>query len=50
MQHLRYYFHTYKSRRIRMVDLNEVDLDAKNVKTISMQAEETIEDVSKTAE
>jgi hypothetical protein len=36
----------FKSRVIRVVDLKKVDLDAKNVRTISMQQEETIEDLS----
>ena len=49
VRNLRYYFHTYKSRTIRMVDLNKVDLNAKNLKTISMGQEETVEDLSKTA-
>jgi choloylglycine hydrolase len=49
VKHLRYYFHTYKSRVIRMVDLNKMDFNAKNLKTISMGQNETIEDVSKAA-
>ncbi len=48
LKHLRYYFNTYKSRVIRMVDLNKLDLAAKTLKTISMGQEETIEDLSKT--
>ena len=46
LANLRYYFHTYANRQIRMIDLGEVDLDAKDVKTISMAAAEQIEDVS----
>ncbi|HTU25259.1 MAG TPA: choloylglycine hydrolase family protein [Pirellulales bacterium] len=42
----RYYFRTYTNSRIRMVDLKAVNLDAKQIKTISMQGEEQIEDVS----
>ena len=49
VKNLRYYFHTYKSRTIRMVDLNKVDLNAKDLKTISMGQDETVEDLSKTA-
>ena len=49
VKHLRYYFHTCKSRVIRIVDLNKVDLSGKGIKTISMGQEETIEDLSKTA-
>ena len=30
MKNLRYYFNTYKSRVIRMVDLNKVDMNAKD--------------------
>lgn len=48
LKHLRYYFNTYKSRVIRMVDLNKLDLNAKNTKTISMGQEETVEDLSRT--
>jgi choloylglycine hydrolase len=49
MKNLRYYFHTYKSRVIRMVDLSKVDFSAKNLKTIPMGQDEAIEDVSKLA-
>jgi choloylglycine hydrolase len=45
LQNLRYYFHTFQSRRIRMVDLNKADFDAKEIKTISMREKEVIEDV-----
>jgi choloylglycine hydrolase len=48
LKHLHYYFNTYKSRVIRMVDLNKVDMNAKSLKTISMGQEETVEDLSKT--
>ena len=48
MKHLRYYFNTYKSRVIRMIDLGKLDLNAKSLKTISMGQEETVEDLSKT--
>jgi choloylglycine hydrolase len=47
MKNLRYYFNTYKSRVIRMVDLNQMNLDAKGLKTISMGQEETVEDLSR---
>jgi choloylglycine hydrolase len=42
----RYYFHTFDNRRIRMVDLNKVDLDAKEIKSFSMGGKEEIEDLS----
>lgn len=46
LKNLRYYFRTFENSRIRMVDMNAVDLDAKAVKTISMKGAEQIEDVS----
>ena len=46
LKNLRYYFRTYDSSRIRMVDMKAVDLDAKEIKKISMKGEEEIEDVS----
>jgi choloylglycine hydrolase len=49
MKHLRYYFHTFQSRRIRVVDLHKVDLEAKEVKTIPMRLPEVFEDVSAAA-
>ena len=42
----RYYFRTFDNSHIRMVDLKTVDLDGKGIKTISMQGDEQIEDVS----
>jgi choloylglycine hydrolase len=45
----RYYFHTYQNRRIRMIDLNKVNLDAKQPTTISMDQPEEIEDLSAAA-
>jgi choloylglycine hydrolase len=41
-----YYFRTYANSRIRMIDLEKVDLDAKDVKTISMSGDEVIEDLT----
>lgn len=46
LKNLRYYFRTYDNSRIRRVDMKAVDLDAKEIKTISMQGEEEIEDIS----
>jgi choloylglycine hydrolase len=46
MKHLSYYFHTFQNRRIKQIDLGKLDLDAKDIKTISMQGEGPIEDVS----
>ena len=46
MTHLRYYFHTYQNRQINMIDLNKVNMNAKNIKTVSMQQGETVNDLS----
>ena len=46
LKNARYYFHTFENRRIREVNLNKVDLDAKNIKVISMGEKESIEDLS----
>lgn len=42
----RYYFRTFENSRIRMVDLNKMNLDAKKVTTIPMTGPEVIEDLS----
>jgi choloylglycine hydrolase len=47
MTNHRYHFHTFANRRIRMIDLAEVDLDAADIKTVSMAGDEVIEDLSK---
>lgn len=46
LTNLRYYFRTYQDSTIRMINLNCVDLDATEIKTISIQGEEQILDVS----
>ena len=46
LKNLRYYFRTYDNSRIRMIDLRAVDLEARDVKTISIGDDESIEDVS----
>ena len=48
LQNRRYFFRTYENSRIRMIDLDKVDLDAENVKTISMSGEEVFENLSGT--
>jgi choloylglycine hydrolase len=48
LKNLRYYFRTYENSRIRMIDLKAVDFDAKEVRTISIQGKEQIEDVTST--
>ncbi len=42
----RYYFRTYDNSRIRMVDLTKMNLNAKDVVTISMKGEEVIQSVT----
>jgi choloylglycine hydrolase len=46
MQHGRYYYHTYQSRRTRVVDLGKLDFGGTAVKTIPMREPEVIEDVT----
>lgn len=46
LKNLRYYFRTFDNSRIRLVDMQAVALDAKEIRTISMKGEEQIEDVS----
>ncbi len=45
----RYYFRTFENSRIRMVDLKSVNFDSTDLRTISMQGGEQIEDVSQKA-
>ena len=49
LKNLRYYFRTYDNSRIRMIDLKAADLDAKEVRTISMKGEEQIEELNSAA-
>jgi choloylglycine hydrolase len=49
LKNLRYYFRTYDNSRIRMVDLKAVDLGARQIRTIFMNGDEQIEDVSGSA-
>ena len=46
LKSLRYYFRTFDNSRIRMIDLKSADLDAKEIRTISMKGEERIEDLT----
>ena len=50
LTNLRFYFRTYRDSRLRMVALNTVDFDAKHIKTISMQGDEQIENMSQLAQ
>lgn len=49
LKNLRYFFHTFDNRRIKMIDLTKVDLNAKQIATISMAGKEVIEDISSQA-
>jgi choloylglycine hydrolase len=49
LANLRYYFRTFDNSRIKMVDLKTLNLDAKEIKTISMAGKEVIEDVTEQA-
>jgi choloylglycine hydrolase len=49
MKHLRYYFHTFQNRKIKMVDLNKIDWNGKDFQIISMQEPEKAEDVTNSA-
>ncbi len=46
LENLRYYFRTYDNSRIRMIDLKAIDFDAREIRTISIQGKEQIEDVT----
>jgi len=46
-KNLRFYYKTYEDQTIRMVDLNSVDKDAKNIKILSTATEQNYVDMSK---
>ena len=46
LKNLRYYFRTFENSRIRMLDLKALDLNAQDIKTISIQGDEQVEDVT----
>lgn len=46
-QNLKYYFRTYDDQTIKMVALNSYDLNAKDIKTFSMQGKQSVVDISK---
>lgn len=48
-QNLKYYFHAFEDQTIKMVDLNAFDWNGKSIKTYSMQGNQTVQDISKTA-
>lgn len=47
LKNRRYYFRTFSNSRIRMVDLTQLNFDAPEIRTISMQGAEQIEDLTK---
>lgn len=47
MKNLRYHIRTYANPSVRYVDLNEVDLDAADIRTISLDQKESYQDLSK---
>ena len=49
LKHLRYYFHTFLNRQVKMLDLNKIDWNAKTIKVVSMQEPDAAQDVSSTA-
>lgn len=48
-QNLKYYFRIFEDQTIKMINLNAFDLNAKQIKTISMNGAQPIVDVSTTA-
>jgi choloylglycine hydrolase len=46
LKNLRYHFRTFDNSRIRMIDLKKLNLDSKEIKTVSMAGQEVIEDLS----
>jgi choloylglycine hydrolase len=42
----RYYFNTHDNRRVRVIDLTKVDLDAKDVVFIPMKSKEDVQDLT----
>jgi choloylglycine hydrolase len=46
LSNLRYYFHTYDNRQIRMVDLKKANLDGEGIRTIRMAREGVVEELS----
>jgi len=43
---MRYYFRTYENSQIRMLDLMQMDIDGKEIVTVSMKGDEVIESVT----
>ena len=43
---LRYYYRSYKDQSIRMIDMKQLDLDAKDIKTFPVDSDQPIADMS----
>jgi choloylglycine hydrolase len=43
---MRFYFRTYQNSQIRMVELTKMNLDAKDITTISMKGDEVIKSLT----
>jgi choloylglycine hydrolase len=50
LKHVRYYFRTYQDPQAKMVDLGQIDWNARSIRVISMQETGRFQDVSKTAQ
>jgi choloylglycine hydrolase len=46
LKNFRYHFRTFDNSRIRMIDMKKLNLDSKEIKTVSMAGQEVIEDLS----
>ncbi len=46
LKNRRIYYHTYQSRRVRMVDLSKLDLSGKKIQSITLDEPEKVEDVT----
>ena len=43
---MRYYYRSYKDQSIRMIDMKQLDLDAKDIKTFPVDSDQPIADMS----
>lgn len=46
LKNRKYFFHTYNNRSVRMVDMNKLDLNAPGIKSLNVQNQGPIEDLS----
>lgn len=47
LEHLKFYFRTYKNQAIKVLDMQAFDFNAKTIKRFSMQGAQEVEDISK---